>query len=85
MQRFSIIVPAYNAEATLAETLEAIIGQEYADWECIVVDDGSTDGTLDLARRFAKREARVRVIHQQNRGSAGAYNTGAREAAGEWI
>ncbi|MCE5192105.1 MAG: glycosyltransferase [Actinomycetia bacterium] len=85
MPRFSVVVPAYNAEATLAETLDAVAAQECSDWECIVVDDGSVDGTRSIAEGFSARHARFRVVHQENRGSAGAYNTGVAAAAGEWV
>ena len=85
MPRFSIVVPAYNAEVTLAETLEAVLAQSYADWECIVVDDGSTDGTRRIAESFANRDPRVRVLAQENQGSAGAYNTGVASAQGELV
>ena len=85
MPRFSVVVPAYNAESTLAETLDAIIAQTFADWECVVVDDGSTDGTLSLATGYAEKDSRVRVLHQGNQGSAGAYNTGVRAASGQFV
>lgn len=85
MPRFSIVVPAYNADDTLAETLDAILQQGVADWECIVVDDGSRDGTLALAESYASTNTRIRVISQENRGSAGAYNTGVAAAEGEFV
>lgn len=85
MPRFSVVVPAYNAESTIAETLEAIIGQGFTDWECVVVDDGSTDGTLTLATVMAEREPRLRVVHQRNLGSAGAYNAGVAAATADWV
>lgn len=85
MPRFSIVVPAYNAEATLVETLDAVLAQTCADWECIVVDDGSADTTHAVAGSFVARDCRFRVISQENRGSAGAYNTGVRAAAGDWV
>ena len=72
--RFSVTVPAYNAERTLAETLESVLAQTFRDWELVVVDDGSTDGTRALAEHFAARDPRVRVFTQENRGSGGAYN-----------
>lgn len=85
MPCFSIVVPAYNAESTLAETLDAILGQEFADWECIVVDDGSVDGTRALAESYASRDTRVRTVSQPNQGSGGAYNTGVRVAKGRFV
>ncbi|MDZ4655196.1 MAG: glycosyltransferase [Coriobacteriia bacterium] len=85
MVRFSIVVPAYNAEVTLAETLDAIVAQGLDDWECVVVDDGSTDATRSIADSFVARDARFRLISQENRGSAGAYNTGVAAAQGGWV
>lgn len=83
--RFSVVVPAYNASATLTETLDAVAAQTLGDWECIVVDDGSTDHTGDLARRYETADARYRVLSQENRGSGGAYNTGVAAATREWV
>lgn len=85
MPRFSIVVPAYNAEDTLAETLDAVIAQTFDDWECVVVDDGSTDTTLATARSYAEKDARIRVVHQENQGTAGAYNAGVRAATGTFV
>jgi len=85
MPRFSIIVPAYNAESTLAETLDAISAQRVDDWECIVVDDGSSDGTLALAQSYADADPRFSVTSQPNQGTAGAYNTGVKSATGEFV
>jgi glycosyltransferase involved in cell wall biosynthesis len=70
------VVPAYNAGATLSETLDSIAGQEFRDWECVVVDDGSTDETAAIAERYCGTDARFRLIRQENRGTAGAYSAG---------
>lgn len=83
--RFSIVVPAYQAESTLAETLDAVLAQTFGAWECIVVDDGSSDGTLGIAEEYGRRDPRIRVIHQDNQGTAGAYNTGVKSASGQFI
>jgi glycosyltransferase involved in cell wall biosynthesis len=83
--RFSIVVPAYQAEDTLHETLDAIVGQTFGDWECIVVDDGSTDHTLGIASDYARANSRIRVVHQDNQGTAGAYNAGVSAATGDYI
>lgn len=83
--RFSIVVPAYQAASTLGETLDAVLAQTFADWECIVVDDGSKDETLRIATSYAQRDPRIRAIHQENAGTAGAYNTGVGAASGDFI
>jgi glycosyltransferase involved in cell wall biosynthesis len=83
--KFSIVIPAYNAEATLPETLDAVLAQEFDDWECVVVDDGSTDATLAIAERYATRDPRVRAVSQPNQGTGGAYNTGVLASQGEYI
>jgi glycosyltransferase involved in cell wall biosynthesis len=85
LPRFSIVVPAYNAEATLAETLDAVLAQTFEDWECVIVNDGSTDSTLALASSYASRDSRFRVLTQENQGTGGAYNTGVSNAGGEFI
>lgn len=83
--RFSVVVPAYEAGETLSETLRAITSQTWSDWECIVVDDGSTDDTLQIAEAFAASDTRVRALHQENSGTAGAYNTGVSSARGAYV
>ena len=83
--RFSVVVPAFEAEATLAETLDALLAQTHRGWECVVVDDGSTDATLSIASTYADRDPRIRAVHQENQGTAGAYNTGVSAAIGDLI
>lgn len=83
--RFSVTIPAYNAEATLPETIESIQAQTFANWELVICDDGSTDGTRALAERYAEADSRIRVITQENRGSGGAYNTAVRNARADLI
>ncbi|MBX9881866.1 MAG: glycosyltransferase, partial [Sphingomonas sp.] len=79
------IIPAYNAADTIARTLQSALGQHYALHEILVIDDGSTDATGAIAEQFAARDARIRVIHQANRGLAGARNRGLDEATGDYI
>jgi len=81
----SVIVPAYNAEATLAETLDAIQAQSYTNWECVIVDDGSSDRTRAIAEEYAACDERFVVVSQENRGSGGAYNTGVRTASHAFV
>lgn len=85
MKAVSTIVPAFNAADTLERTLRSALAQDYPAHEIIVIDDGSTDTTGAIADRFAAREARLRVVHQANRGLAGARNRGIDEATGAYI
>jgi glycosyltransferase involved in cell wall biosynthesis len=80
----SIIVPAYNAEATLTETLASLQMQTHGDFEIIIVDDGSQDATSEIARAH-QNDPRVRLVRQANRGLAGARNTGIAAARGTFI
>ncbi len=82
MTRISIVIPAYNAERTLRETLESALNQTQPAHEVLVVDDGSRDRTEEIARSFGDQ---VRYIKQSNQGIAGARNTAVREATGDWI
>ena len=83
--RFSILVPAYNAESTLAETVASVLAQTFSDWELVIVDDGSTDGARALAEHLAATDHRIRVVSQANRGTGGAYNTAVREARADLL
>lgn len=80
--RVSIIMAAFNADKTIGRAVESCLAQQYADFEIIVVNDGSTDETASILSAF---EMRIRTIHQANRGLAGARNTGAAAATGEFI
>ncbi|MDB5688826.1 MAG: glycosyl transferase family 2, partial [Sphingomonas bacterium] len=81
----SIILPAYQAAATLDRAIDSLVRQTFSDLEIIVVDDGSTDGTSAAATARAAADARVRLIQQPNRGASAARNAGLAEARGEWI
>lgn len=82
----TIVIPAYQAEGYLTRALESVATQSDTDWELIVVDDGSRDGTLALAQRHAARDpARMRVLAQANAGPAEARNRGMAEARGEYV
>lgn len=81
----SIVVPAFNATATLPMTLRSLIAQSYRDMEIVIVDDGSTDDTAGMAAEFAARDRRIRTVSQANRGLAGARNSGIHAARGEVI
>ncbi|MCT8160088.1 glycosyltransferase family 2 protein [Pseudoruegeria sp. SHC-113] len=75
MPRFSIVVPAFNAAATIAETLRSLQAQSFTDFEVVIIDDGSTDTTSAVAAPFLA-DSRFRYIRQANRGLAGARNSG---------
>ncbi len=81
----SVVVPAYNAEPWLAETLRSACSQSLENIEILVVDDGSTDGTAAIAETFSSRDPRVRLIRRENGGVGAARNTGIREARGRYI
>jgi len=81
----SFVVPAYNAEKTLQVAVESILGQSGASFEIIVVDDGSTDGTLSVAAALAARYDTVKVLTQTNAGTGAALNSGRGVACGEHI
>lgn len=85
MARFTIIVTIYNAEQTLQRCLDSIVAQSYPDWETILVDDGSTDGSGNVCEEYAARDSRFKVIHQENGGNSFAMNTGLAHANSEWV
>lgn len=81
----SIIVPIYNGSNYVRETLESLANQTYSDFEVVIVDDGSTDDSLQICRDFAATNKRFKVIHQDNQGVSAARNAGVKEAAGDYI
>ncbi|MCR5503131.1 MAG: glycosyltransferase [Lachnospiraceae bacterium] len=81
----SIIVPAYNVEKYIERCLDSILAQTHRDLEILVTDDGSTDRTGEIIDRYAKKDPRIRVIHQENRGLSGARNSALKLARGEFI
>ena len=79
----SVLVPAYNAERWIGSALESALNQSWPKIEIIVVDDGSRDGTLSVAKRYENK--RVKIIKQENRGAAAARNRALLEAQGDFI
>lgn len=82
MQLVSIIIPCYNYGWLLAETLDSVLAQSHTAWECIVIDDGSSDNTREVANRFVAADSRFRYVHQENGGMSAARNHGLRLATG---
>lgn len=82
---FSIIIPAYNANAFLPSTLESIFSQEYPNFEVLLINDGSTDNTEDICRHYASLDKRISLISKNNEGVSIARNKGLDIARGEYI
>lgn len=83
--KISIIVPCYNQAQYLSETLQSVYDQEFRDWECIVVNDGSSDNTADIAKQWTEKDKRFRYIYKENSGVANTRNRGIQEATGKYI
>lgn len=81
----SVIVPCYNYGHFIAETIQSLQAQSYTNWECIVVNDGSTDNSEEVVQALAKEDARIRYIYQENKGLPGARNTGIQNAKGNYL
>ena len=82
---FSVVIPAYNAAAFLAETIQSVVSQSYQHWELLVVDDGSTDDTPLIVQQMAAADSRIRLILQKNSGVSVARNCGTDQAKGKLI
>ncbi|MBR5618419.1 MAG: glycosyltransferase family 2 protein [Clostridia bacterium] len=85
MPQVTVVIPAYNAEKYIEETLASLRGQTLPDWEALIVDDGSTDATAHLAEQASARDARFHLLRQENAGVSAARNHGLREARGTYI
>ena len=81
----SIIVPVYNAEKYLRQCLDSILNQSFQDFEVLLIDDGSKDGSGKICDEYVARDRRIKVFHQQNQGASTARNVGITHAQGEWI
>lgn len=84
-QVVSIIVPCYNQAAYLSQTLDSVIAQTYDDWECIVVNDGSSDNTETVADSYCKKDNRIKYYYQPNAGLSAARNAGIVHTTGDYI
>lgn len=81
----SVIVPVYNQEQYLEECISSIRRQTLAEWECIIVNDGSSDSSGEIARRFSEEDSRILCLEQENRGVSSARNLGMRHASGRYL
>ena len=85
MKKISIIIPVYNTADKLCRCLDSILEQDYKDFECVMVDDGSSDGSGNILDGYAQRDDRFIAIHKENGGVSSARNKGLEIARGEWL
>lgn len=85
LPKISVIVPVYNSELYLKQCIDSILSQTFNDFEVILIDDGSTDGSSSLCDLYAGQDKRINVIHQKNQGQAAARNVGISAARSDWI
>lgn len=83
--KLSIIIPVYNVEKYVGRCLASCLEQDYADYEIVVVNDGTPDGSMDVVNRYASRHPNIRVVERPNGGLSAARNTGLDEARGEYV
>ena len=81
----SIITPCYNGAKYIEETIDSVIAQTYKNWEMLIVDDGSRDDSAQIVTKYCEKEERIKLISQENAGSAAARNNGIRNAQGQYI
>ena len=79
----SVVIPLYNKEAIIKKSLESVLTQDYDDFEVVVVNDGSTDKSVEIVKSI--QDTRITLIEQENGGPSKARNTGVKNARGEWI
>lgn len=85
MPKVSVIIATYNSEKTLEAAIKSVLNQSFNDWECIIVDGDSTDRTVEIAKRYADADPRIRYISEPDQGIYDAFNKGWQNAKGEWI
>lgn len=83
--KISIIVPVFNVAKYLCRCLDSIHSQTFMDWECILIDDGSSDGSGEICNKYAEQDKRFCVLHQRNAGVSAARNAGLDMVRGKWI
>lgn len=83
--KFSIIIPVYNKAPYLDSCISSVINQTYKNLEIIIIDDGSTDNSLEICEKYRERDERIELISQPNKGVSVARNLGIQKASGEWI
>src|SRR4051812_3122079 len=81
----TFLMPVYNAERFVAQTVDTILGQTFGDFEFVIINDGSTDRSLEILQDHARRDARIRLISRPNTGYVAALNEGLELAKGEFL
>ena len=82
---FSIVVPVYNVEQYISRCIESVISQDYGNWELILIDDGSTDGSGSICDSYSQKDERIKVFHIENKGVSNARNTGIEHVCGDAV
>lgn len=86
MNKVSVIMPAYNCRRYISESIDSVINQTYTDWELLIADDCSTDGTRELIKDYAEKDSRIKCIAlEKNAGAAGARNKAIEAATGRYL
>lgn len=85
MPLYSVIIPVYNASSTLENCVDSIINQSFRDLEIILINDGSTDNSLEICNRYATEDNRIKVVNKENGGVSSARNAGLDIAKGDWV
>ena len=85
MPKISVIIPVYNVEKYLSRCLDSIVNQTFSDLEIICVNDGSTDNSADILKKYAKQDKRIKVVNQKNGGLSAARNTGLKHISGQYV
>jgi len=83
--KISVIMPVYNAEAFLHRSIDSVINQVYQNWELLIVDDGSSDRSVEVCRAYEQQDERIRLLCNQHGGTARTRNTAIDQAQGEYI
>ncbi len=83
--KLSVIMPVYNGQDFVSKAIESILGQTFSDFEFIIINDGSTDRTLKILESYQKKDKRIVLLNQENKGIAKSLNRGIAKAKGDYI
>ena len=86
MPFFSIVIPTYNRASTISRSLDSVLNQSFQDWECLIVDDHSTDNTKELIEKYHSQDSRIKyLVNSRKKGAPGARNIGLAKAKSDWV